>query len=504
MPHSTPLRLVAAADRGVRHDQQSSNWSGVADTSSHVRFTSIAATWQVPPVVRAPGAKPQDTFSSTWVGIGGDLGSDPTLIQAGTEQDLDSDGLTSYSAWYELLPQASVTIHGKVNAGDTVTVSITEDAASKIPWTISFADATQGWTFTKNLMYSSQNASAEWIEEAPTIGIDQATMADFQSVTLSSLSVNGADTLVPSGVTESRIDYVSSGGTVLAYPEGYDAAADSMAITYGTPTALALGTLPDAREGAPYSASLAASGGLSPYAFEVTGGLATLPAGLAYDTATGAISGTPTATGTAELDVTVDDDGGHSVSGVVPLSVPGPTLTLVQGAPTTIKVAAGGGLRVQLAQAAVLPPSLTGPVRYVTTTSSSKDLTVSSTGVVSDAAATPIGEYRASGTDGDAFGDAGTWSVTVQVEHPRFLVVVTAQLPAATVAKPYVERLVAFGPSGSPAWHLAKGASLPRGLSLSTGGLLSGKPTAKGVATIRCRVTDAGQSRTVTYHLRIA
>ncbi|MGH8261044.1 MAG: putative Ig domain-containing protein [Steroidobacteraceae bacterium] len=52
-----------------------------------------------------------------------------------------------------------------------------------------------------------------------------------------------------------------------------------------------------------YSATLAASGGTAPYAWTVTG----LPAGLSLDSKTGAITGTPTASGTSTLAVDVTD-----------------------------------------------------------------------------------------------------------------------------------------------------------------------------------------------------
>src|SRR5207237_578386 len=50
-------------------------------------------------------------------------------------------------------------------------------------------------------------------------------------------------------------------------------------------------SLPDATVGIPYSASLAASGGASPYTWTLTG---SAPEGLSLDVAKGAIGGTPT------------------------------------------------------------------------------------------------------------------------------------------------------------------------------------------------------------------
>lgn len=64
-------------------------------------------------------------------------------------------------------------------------------------------------------------------------------------------------------------------------------------------------SLPAANLGVAYSATLAATGGQSPYTFAVTTG--SLPTGLTLNSATGAISGTPTAAGTFNFTITVTD-----------------------------------------------------------------------------------------------------------------------------------------------------------------------------------------------------
>ncbi|HUB31081.1 MAG TPA: putative Ig domain-containing protein, partial [Terracidiphilus sp.] len=82
----------------------------------------------------------------------------------------------------------------------------------------------------------------------------------------------------------------------------------SLTLTVNAAAALAITTttLPSGQVGTAYSATLAASGGTTPYSWSVTSG--TLPAGLSLNATTGAIAGTPTATVNATpLTFTVTD-----------------------------------------------------------------------------------------------------------------------------------------------------------------------------------------------------
>jgi hypothetical protein len=73
----------------------------------------------------------------------------------------------------------------------------------------------------------------------------------------------------------------------------------------------AAGALTGATAGSAYTASVTASGGTAPYRYEVSAG--TLPAGLSLNTSTGAITGTPSAAGSASFTITATDS--NSVSG---------------------------------------------------------------------------------------------------------------------------------------------------------------------------------------------
>jgi hypothetical protein len=90
---------------------------------------------------------------------------------------------------------------------------------------------------------------------------------------------------------------------------------------YVAPPTLSVSTasLPPAVGGAPYSAQLSAFGGTGGDTWAVSAGA--LPAGLTLNTATGVISGTPTAVGTGNFTISVTDSGSPAQVASVALSI---------------------------------------------------------------------------------------------------------------------------------------------------------------------------------------
>jgi hypothetical protein len=84
------------------------------------------------------------------------------------------------------------------------------------------------------------------------------------------------------------------------------------------PLAITTTTLPDATQGAAYSATLTATGGVMPYTWSVTSG--SLPAGLTLSSS-GAISGTASATGTSNFTVSVLSSDSQTASATLSLTV---------------------------------------------------------------------------------------------------------------------------------------------------------------------------------------
>ena len=163
------------------------SWAGYIisqNFNSQLGVTAIEASWTVPQV----NASASDGYSSAWIGIGGQ--TDKTLIQVGTEHDL-AGGQETYHAWYEMLPNFSVTINGLTIApGDTIVASLTLIDSGANVWNIQLSDTTNGQAFNKNVVYNSTLSSGEWIVERPTINKQISTLCDFGNVPFSNCQIN--------------------------------------------------------------------------------------------------------------------------------------------------------------------------------------------------------------------------------------------------------------------------------------------------------------------------
>lgn len=148
----------------------SANWAGYAATGG--TYTSVTGTWKI----NEPKTG-TDGVDATWVGIGGVRSHD--LIQAGTEATV-SGGSVEFAAWIEMLPQYQRIVPLTVNPGDTVTVSITQQASGE--WAISMKDNTSGKSYSTTEQYASSLSSAEWVEEAPSGGRRVLPLDDFGTV----------------------------------------------------------------------------------------------------------------------------------------------------------------------------------------------------------------------------------------------------------------------------------------------------------------------------------
>ena len=235
------------------------------------------------------------------------------------------------------------------------------------------------------------------------------------------------------------------------------------------PLTITTSNLPSATAGVPYSATLAANGGTTPYAWSATG----LPSWLSVSPA-GQVSGTPPSGSAGSFGFTakVLDASGHSASAPLSLQVnlppPGPlsivtTSPLPDGREGSVYnfgfVATGGKAPYEW--------SATGLPAFLNLAPSG-----SLTGIPSVGSAGP---YSFTATVSDALGNKVSGTFGLKVDSLTSLGITTSLLPPATVGVPYS---VAFAATGGTLPYAWSASGLPSWLSLSQAGQLSGTPPA--------------------------
>lgn len=251
-------------------------------------------------------------------------------------------------------------------------------------------------------------------------------------------------------------------------------------------------TLPVGYAGSNYTqTTLAATGGSGTgYTWALASG-STLPAGLNLSTA-GVLSGKPTTAGTTSFTVTVTDSASNTANGTFSITIDaGVRITTATTLPTgyvgsnyTQTLAATGG-------------SGTGYTWTITSGSTlPAGLSLTPAGALSgkpSAAGTP--SFSITVTDSASNTATATFSMTVAT---GVSITTGTTLPAGYQGTAYPgATLTATGGTGTGytwAWTAASGSPLPAGLSLSTGGAISGIPTAAGTFSIVITVSDSAQN----------
>lgn len=261
------------------------------------------------------------------------------------------------------------------------------------------------------------------------------------------------------------------------------------------PLVITTTSLPNGSVGSAYSATLAATGGTSPYSWSIASGA--LPSGVTLAASTGAITGTPTASGSFSVTMKVTDSGSiqkvttqafsFTVSGAgQPLSVASSSLAsgTVNAAYSVSLLAAGG----------------TSPYSWSMTSGSlPAGLTMASFGVISGTP-TASGSFSITVqvTDSSSTQQKATKSLTLTVAAAPPLVISTSSLPNGQVSVAYSASLAATGGNSPYTWSITSGA-LPSGLTLTAStGAITGTPTASGSFSITVQVADSGAAQQKT------
>jgi len=458
-----------------------------------VTATSVADATKSSPVTITVPAAPLITTSSISAGTVGTAFS-VTLVGSG--------GITPYKwsisngtlpAWASL-NASSGAISGTPHAADATTTSLTfklTDSGTATALTSTKAlsltvNAAPAITFSGTVPATGTYNVAYTGSATATGGAGALTYSKSGTwpAWLSLNATTGAISGTPTAVGTFPISVTAADAFGDTNTQGY-----SVVVTYPTLVVTAA-TLPTGYVGSDYtSTTLAATGGSGAgYTWAST---SALPAGLSLSAA-GVITGKPTATGATSVTVRVTDSASNTGDGTFSITVNAAvSITTATTLPTgyvgsnysQALAATGGsgtGFSWTVASGSTLPAGLS----------------LSAAGVLS-------GKPTATGTPGfsitvtDSASNTATATFTLTIMAGVSITTATT-LPGGYQGTVYPgATLAATGGTGSGftwSWAAAGGSSLPTGLSLSTGGAISGTPTAAGAFNLTITVTDSASN----------
>lgn len=243
--------------------------------------------------------------------------------------------------------------------------------------------------------------------------------------------------------------------------------------------------LPQGLTGVAYTATLSATGGTGPYTFQHVSGK---PSWMTI-ASNGDITGTPDAAAVSSIVVTATD----SLAAVSAQKTISLTVTAALSMTTTSPLASGQS-----------------GVAYSITFEAAGGTTPYTWSLQSGAFPTPLALSASTGVLSGTPNESGTFAFTVRVADnastpatvdrafdltiaaaQTALAIVQTSIPGGKVGVVYTQvQMEAVGGTAPYTWDISAGA-LPTGLAISSGGLITGTPTAAGTFTFTVRVTDS-------------
>jgi uncharacterized protein (TIGR03437 family) len=493
---SSPSPRFSLSSSGLLSGSPSTADAGVLTFAVQVTdYTNAAATQQISITVLATQPLTLSTTSFP-----------PAVVGAPYSFQLTGAGGTPPYTWSVLPAVVTLPVPGQVAVGillnsSTGLVSGTPTSAGTFGFTITLTDSANG---------SVSMPFTITITPGGPLGIVTASLPGGILGAAYSQAIQGtggfppykwsiAAGTLPSGLTLDPAAGVVSGAplavatssfTVMATdsasPPNTAKQALSIAVVAPPPLKITTTSLPAGISGVPYSQQLAATGGVTPYTWSVTGGA--LPAGLSLAPSTGILSGAPTATGSFSFTIQAADNSAATqakttqaftltIAQLTQVSVSGGALASgTAGTPYSQTLNASGGAPpfTWSVIAGSLPPGLL----------------VSASGTVSGVPSS-AGAFAFTAQVVDASGATANGAFTLTVAGAP-LTLNPLTLPSAVATVPYPSQVLTAS-GGAPPYAFSIVGALPSGLALATG-LISGTPSATGTFPFTIMVTDSAKA----------
>ncbi|WP_339929198.1 putative Ig domain-containing protein [uncultured Brevundimonas sp.] len=459
----TQITVVSPAGTGTV-DVTITTGGGTSSVNAADQFTYIAAPLTITSITPPSGA----TVSPAAVTIvGTNFSASGNIVTF----DGAAGSVTSESA-------TSITITPPDHGAGAVDVIVTNTLSQS-------ASVTSGYTYIAPPLANAVSATVGFGSSNNPIGLNitggtptsVATpgLPSQGTVSISGLSITYTPTAGYSGPDSFTYTATNAGGT---------SAPATVSLTVTPVLAVVPASLPNGVNGAAYTTTISATGGTGAgYTFAVTSG--SPPGGLTL-AAGGDLTGTPNAAGSSTFTVTVTDSVGDTAARAYTLVInPGAVLTVnpaslsngTNGTAYNETISATGGTGI-------------GQTFAVTSGSLPGGLTLAAGGGLSG---TPnaAGSSTFTVTATDSAGNTGLRTYTVVISPGVVVTVNPSSLSNGTNSTAYSATLSATGGTGTGYTFAVTSGSLPGGLTLSTGGGLSGTPNAAGSSTFTVTATDS-------------
>jgi hypothetical protein len=246
------------------------------------------------------------------------------------------------------------------------------------------------------------------------------------------------------------------------------------------------GTLPAAMANQSYAALISVSGGRPPYQFSVNVGA--LPTGIQLDPQSGALTGKPASPGLYPFSIRVTD-ATRRVAGSAPYEL------------TVLQHGGFGGIGVSLSpDTATVTANAKQQFQATVTGTANTAVTWSTNGgtltaglLVAPNVTQPTSITVTATSVADTTKNASALVTVTPVTSVQPLAIQTSSLASAEAGQPYDATLAASG--GKPPYTWSMNGSLPTGLSLSSGGVLSGMTTSAGNFSFTAGVKDSASNK---------